>query len=327
MSPFFSKLKNASEILRSIGEIAALVLLTYKLHEYFTEGIGFWFFWGTVAFLFVAILINIFAHVYTERYRRNATIAKMLPYVNDAFTEIHTVLGNESSLAKDYINAFEDFCNRISQAFSQITGHHCHVSIKISTGSDSATFRVVTIARENILPTDLETPSRAALDTTTDEKFHHYFSDNTDFTTILRNIRDNHGKRYFFCNDLPKHNGYKNSSLRFHKIDPPEYNPRDKFWTKKFWSEKQWKIWDKEQRKEREWLLPYKSTLVGAIYPSITRTNPEDPITGFLCIDCNKKGVFIEKDDRYLLAGCANGLFNAIERYKGKAKEEAKQVT
>lgn len=72
------------------------------------------------------------------------------------------------------------------------------------------------------------------------------------------------------------------------------------------------------------WPLPYKSTVVVAIYPDISRPSLTDHIPGFLCIDCEKKNVFIEADDTYLLAGCANGLFNAVKKYKLKTKEIAK---
>ena len=291
VSKFF---ENAGKSLKSIGEIGALILLLYHLMHDMKMGNEKIALIGVIGVLSISAIITIIFSFRKGHYKRNAKIAKALPFVNAAFSEIHSIMRKTKIDPEDYVVVLTKFCNRISEAFYEITGKHCHVCIKISL-SDAKTAYVKTIARERRLPvTNHDKPIRSAYDK--HKNVQHSIEDNTDFEVINENILINE-KRYFFCNNLSKLEGYKNSSFKFHKLTIT--GPEKKIW---------WKFW----KKKAKWPLDYKSTMVAGICPEIAERGPDDKLVGFLCIDCEDKNVFLEDEDINLLIGCANGLYNVV---------------
>jgi hypothetical protein len=311
-------MKTFREISRSLFELVALILLFshfYPLSHYCPiakfgdKMFEFGLFMITVVFFSLAAIVNTIITVRKEKLVRNSKFVRALPLVNDAFTEIHTALGNKNSSSQVYILSFRAFCNRLSQAFTDITGERCHACIKVSNLTQDAAGNFVyvtrTIAREKLDPNNPLKPSRDI----NDREHIAQISDNTDFNEIFYNI-ENNKSRFFFSNSLPKRQrkGYRNSSFLYHGM--PITGPVQK---KVFLFFKKWE----------KWPLPYKSTFVAAICPSIATQHSKDPIAGFLCIDSANTSIFIMQDDISLVIGCANGLFNAIREYNLKAEEEA----
>jgi hypothetical protein len=302
------KLKHVAEIARSVAEIAALVLLFVHLYEPLAVGheVQYWAFLITVVIFFLAGAISIVLSWKKEKLARNARFSDALRYINTAFTQIHVTIGKKPESPEAYLSAFKSFCNGLSQAFSLISGTQCHVCIKIHSGKigddGQIKYFAKAIAREEfIIPRHPGSPSRKSHD----EGNLHFYDDNTDFNTILSNIKT-YKARYFYEDDLTTLAGYKNSS--FLSFDLPIEGPGKK---KKWWHRKP------------KWPLPYKTAIVAAICPSITEHNANDPIAGFLCVDSEEPFCFKEETDTHLLIGCANGLFNIIEEYKQAVKNQA----
>jgi len=316
-------MKTFFEIVRSIAEVAACILLFshfYPLAHYWSpypsseetdKIVEFWLFIVTAIFFSLAAGTNTIIAWKKERLIRKAKFVSVLPIVNAAYTKIHTTMGNDKSTPIDYLGAFNDFCNRLSEAFSNITGRHCHVCIKISnskTVNGSIVYYAKTISREKRRVNNYVGPTRHSRDRTHSASY----LENTDFNEIFNNIENNNAERFFFCNSLPKRQrkkGYLNSSFTFYNM--PNTGPEKKTFLKFF------------NRREK-WPLAYKSTMVAPICPSIDDPNSQDPIAGFLCIDSEEVNTFIKQDDIGLLMGCANGLFNAIEEYKKKMAAASK---
>lgn len=306
------------EIVRAMAELAALVLLFMHFFEIAkkeeVELIGFYI----VTTLFsIVILVKAIIAWRKIKLHRKANIASALPIINDAFTRIHTTLGNNASTASDYLKAFRHFCNRLSEAFHEITGTYCHVSIKISSSATDANGNTIysaeAIARERKKVLNHSEPVRSFYD----KGATHLYSENTDFEEIFFNSKNNR-ERFFICNNIPKRakkGQYQNSSFKNFSLPITGPPKRPWPWREEFWVNGQWKIW-----RRRVWPLAYRSTIVAPIFPSLSDPTPQDTIAGFLCIDCRETRMFRKEEDIPLLIGCANGLFNAIKEYDKKSK-------
>ena len=227
-----------------------------------------------------------------ERKIRYADIFSTLNY---AFSELHNSLRIKANTKEVHVLGFKNFCTKLSQAFEHITQEKCHVCIKLvikknKKGSEKiSNFIARTLVRDS-LHTHRET-----IDLRKD--IEHGLNDNTDFKFIFENIRTEKG-RCFFSNNLATIEHYTNTSFLKEGESKSYFAPNTS-----------------AQEKEAKWPLPYISVINAPICLGISNQKTDSILIGFLSVDCAKKDIFIEGIDTEIVAGCADGLFNALRNY------------
>lgn len=136
------------------------------------------------------------------------------------------------------------------------------------------------------------------------KNYIHRLFDNTDFYNLFFGLDD--CENYYFSNNLIDEHlskRYKNSSFKYYG------EPTYKKYLFGIWCEK--------------WPLDYRSTFVFPIryIPSYDPPNPDDKEVnkdwqyyGFLCIDCNRKGIFDIRHQNDIGAAFADILYLFISQ-------------
>jgi hypothetical protein len=267
------------------GAILTLILFQQKFFPLLDEQ-------GTIGVLFLGVLTFVFL-TYSMAlkiiYSREAKYARALPLINEAFRRIHSLTNDELKNKGLVMAVLENCCSKISSVFTMITSTKCSVCIKVlvwEAEEVSKRPKCVTLVRD--------TTAISVRDYSEKIKINHWVTENTDFSYVLENIGSPIG-RYFFSNFLPFFREYKNTSFGIYKAPP-----KNKY------------LGNNRIYRYFRWTLPYKSTIVAPICPSITRTRSKDNLVGFLCIDSPRLQAFKRKYDVDLLTGISDGLFRII---------------
>jgi hypothetical protein len=227
---------------------------------------------------------------------KRARYAEVFPMLNGAFQVLHSAVRNSYDDKTKYHEHFMSCCYSLEKAYIKITGHECHVSIKIIQFSNSQIPSASKISK-NISNVLLRTYCRSSYSASTRNQidFHkqitHPIKENTDFEEIHNKHAD-----YFFCNDLTQLDIYNNSSLKLKQNGDFTIYPKAMT----------------QEQKEKAWPLDYKATIVAPIRPIVKENKEDRIILGFLCIDSMVPGVFNEAFDKHILIGCADGIYNSF---------------
>lgn len=182
---------------------------------------------------------------------------------------------------------FEWVCVYIAEAFKEITGQgNISVCIKFLFRKKNGQQMITTFVRDrdhsDRIYNDLET--------------YHNLEENTALAEIVHRVQDNIPNcGHYLSNNVPQEPNFYSTSFKFRhqKAFDPELTP--------------------EVREER-WKLPYKSTIITLISPTIHNHFDKNHLQGFLCIDCDQKYVW-DNDMLEIAKGVSEGLFNVIKTF------------
>jgi hypothetical protein len=174
---------------------------------------------------------------------------------------------------------------QIADAFTQITGSQCAVSIKIITPNDKT--RVRTLYRD----------PRSYINRSMTDSADYSITDNTAFDYIHRKFSFTDKVPYFFSNSLPFEKDYNNHSISVYD--------RHKWRWMQFCKNRRWF----SPMRYLTWPLPYKSTIVVPVCPCIPSQRTQDNLIGFLCVDSPSLIAFKEPEDADLLIYVASDLY------------------
>lgn len=302
----------------NLAHIAALGLLIIEFGKHEGYNWQFWVILGIIVFTTVAGIVlflqgkkqkeanDIQTKSYqsqvvalTAKLQKNERYKSAIPILNSTYREIHFAIKDDP---ETYQTSLARFCNGLSSTFTTITGAQCHVAIKMCTkefGADTtklSSLKTITIARD-----DASSGQRKAK-RLHGEQVAHPISENSDFLQIIKSIAK--GKEaYFFSNDLVSSMPiYSNSSFKCFDKEPDHYAP-----------------YTSSEERAKTWPLEYKSTIVVPIYLGNNNSQVAGKnFYGFLCIHSNETNIFDESIDKEVLAGCADGLINVLDRCYNK---------
>ncbi len=226
---------------------------------------------------------------------RKIRYSEIFGILNYAFSELHNSIRIKENSKEAHLNAFKNFCTKVSQAFETVTQEKCHVCIKLVTkkskksSEKKSNFIVRTFVRDNL------NTHRQMMDKNND--IEHRLADNTGINYIFENIRTEKG-RFFFSNNLASIEDYSNPSFLRHGNSLTYFPPNTSI-----------------NEKEEKWPLQYLSVIKTPICLGIANSKTESILLGILAIDCEKKDIFINGIDTEILSGCADGLFNPLINY------------
>jgi hypothetical protein len=259
-----------------------------------------------VTFLGISSLILMIATVWQEyRYARKARYAEVLQYLSQISAE---TLKPEPVSSVNRIEEIEAICrlivNRLSGAFSLVTGTKCSVCIKAVMAAQSAPAlaAAVTLCRDDtsieretaVSATEAGFPELAG-----DYNVEHLITGNTAFSQALK-YPWSPRSRCFFSNYLPSETSYQNTSFQIHGPAPTSRWP----FVRNF-----------------KWPLPYKSTIVCPIGRG-QNLQLKYEVVGFLAVDSRSRRVFSNAFDIDVMIGVADSLFNLVNRYRELVKDK-----
>lgn len=185
--------------------------------------------------------------------------------------------------------------NIAAQIFSLVTGVYCSACIKscdcivtddkankINDKSEKGTrFSTKTLCRNDKTLKELKGLSECWVSV----------NENTDFNECIVDSSPN--ESFWYCNDLTKLQGYKNSSPKWPQTP------------------------QKFEKCKRNNAFPYVSTLVVPIYGNLNKSNDmEEPIIGFFCVDSKTRGIFDIRYDESLARCISESLFVTLYNFK-----------
>lgn len=242
---------------------------------------------GILVIAIFAVFFLIFALVQEYRFSHKARYAEGLHYIHQIY---HCNLGkikNPRLTQTTILEHGKEICDLLAAAFGMITGTRCSASLKVfdQPKNEKSHIAVSTLCRD---AASRERQSHG-------HRVFHRLDKNTDFLEIFSNIDRPQG-RVFFDNDLPARHGYSNSSFEVYG-EPKEVPIR----------------FIRGLVRNSTWTLPYKSTIVAAIYPFIP--TQDDALVGFLCVDSSSRGVFWKRYDIDLVCNIAVTLYPLILKW------------
>jgi hypothetical protein len=249
-----------------------------------------------ISFIFLIVVFSVLLNVYlvAERKRTSRFLKSLKQHIVPLRTslyghqfsppeDIHTPRGPDVQKMCKFILA------QIADAFTQITGSPCAVSIKIITPNDKTCVR--TLYRD-----PLSYVNRSITD-----GVDYSITDNTAFDYIQRKFPFTDKVPYFFSNSLPFEKHYNNHSTSI-------YARRQWKWAQ-FCNNR----WHFSPMRYLTWPLPYKSTIVAPVCPCIPFQRTQDNLIGFLCVDSPNLRAFKEPGDADLLIYVAADLYPLLK--------------
>jgi hypothetical protein len=207
--------------------------------------------------------------------------------LSSAFRIIHQLDRSKKREFTLVLRHLETFCSQVKEAFDAISNCSCSVSVKIHVEDSSSPDdpRVITLCRDVscTLNSNREPRSTAT---------KHYVSKNSCYQHFYINVGKKKGQ-YFIHNDIVMDLEYKNTSFLWYGDSPNS---------------------SKEEVRNAEWPLPYKSELVVPI--KLLEEQDNSSLIGFLCIDFPERNVIIENYDAPMAIGIAEGIYDILLKYK-----------
>jgi hypothetical protein len=252
---------------------------------------GYYIFYDTappsyqIGLILLGVLTFVFM-IYSFILKRRSPYADIVTDIHQTYDECYSERVSNLSTETEVHSIGEKICTNIAHIFTIVTSHKCSVCIKAidqrkSIENQELVMSVFTLCRDTL------NKKRKHPD---DDKIVHLIPANTDFKEIFFHIDKKHAHgRSFFRNNLPALMDYTNTSFD---------------------------IWGEPTKtkipflRRLRWPLPYKSTIVAAIYPQ----EPKDDqrLVGFLCVDSNKIRSFKKPYDEELIIDFASSIYPLI---------------
>lgn len=248
----------------------------------------------TILLIILTVLFLLLFAIFLNRFMIHKRYTNGYHVISEAFSISHKLRDSEeiNDLPKS-IERLQDFCTKISQAYTKFTNTQTSVCIKLFCIEEvSSNIYIKTLCRDN---RSKENPKRIQPE---NDKCTHYLSENTDFKNILENAEKNGEEyKYYISNALPFEDFYRNTRLDMNNYPPKCSIPIIK-----------------EIKRYFSWPLPYKSTITVPIIPLTDEIIEKNKIIGYLCIDSNNIGAFKSKYDVKIFRGIADGLYPTIKK-------------
>jgi hypothetical protein len=237
----------------------------------------------------ILLLIG-FSTVQEYRYSRKARYSEITGYLSDIYRDILKIAHDTNANAAHLQTGCENVVNNLASALSLVTATRCAACVKIIVQGQRP--KLVTLCRD-----------KGSSDRDTGDKVEHWIDANSDFEEVAKAVTT--PRKSFFENDLPSRRDYNNTSF---DVYGQPYQGRSVL---------------ADWRRNRQWPLPYKSTIV----LPIARANlpasgvAQHELAGFLCIDSGARGAFSRRYDEELARGIAAALYHVVRRYTELAWE------
>jgi hypothetical protein len=236
----------------------------------------------------------------TIRKERYANITPLLHQLIHQIRDLQSLIATNEPSGSDgeaYKRFFND-CNiifgrildQLNTVYSSITSTHCRTSIKLTYPRNGELY-VYTLAR------DQGSRQRCLkLDNWRVEHNHDALSLNPQFARLFD---DGDEDWHYLCNDLTKEDFQSTSITAYDKKHATRAAPGTRRWQR------------------RHWPLPYRSTIACVIRqgPIDIAENIPSEVLGFLTVDSESRGVFVERWDAQLMFTVADALYTPLRDY------------
>ena len=248
-----------------------------------------------------ALFFLVFSIIQEYRYSHKSRYLQALPYINKIYQLYYTVSEASITNIETITLTMEKICDNMSHAFNLITNTHCAACIKMLSDIPGKTGRDFEITVKTVCRDSLSNWRQ-----TKHSDIEHRIDRNTDFYEIFRNFTKPNG-RAFFCNNLPARHDYRNTSFDVYGRGEPKEVPV---------------ICIRNLARNIQWSLPYRSTIVAAIYP--LKPSDDDLLAGFLCIDSKSRNVFWERYDVDLMINLAAAIYPIVIKLQNIVLQQTK---
>lgn len=225
-----------------------------------------------------AILTIFFWRAYSIRRR----YAEGIEDLRKIHQEIILLQSRTKNLEPDkFLLSIHQICHKISKIFTRLRGKQISACIKYINVSNDGEYYVQSLCR------DADSFDRNDIEPIESDK--DYIQDNSDFSSIIKDITKNLSREqiFFFSNNLPYEYGYLNSHLNENKLKRRVF-------------------------RHYHWPLPYKSTIIVPIL-SVSKQTIDGTLYAFICIDCAKTNGFDKTTDIVILQAISLQLLPIIE--------------
>lgn len=293
-------------IVGAIGFLLSL-LAGFKLIDYYVADqnakgmIASWYVFGLVTIIIVVACWREYQTIRKERY------ANIVPYLHQALHELRNIEsylelrkpgeGASANEHEQYVShlrtMFRDVLDRLTLIFVSLTSTYCRASIKLTYERDGQLY-FYTLARDVGSEQKLRDRDRRRV-----RDNHDPLNRNRQFTRLFSPDED---CWHFISNDLTAEADFSTTSMTAYN---PEYHQR---------VEPSRLI---DRLRGHKWPLPYKSTIACAIRQGSfdQADNVEQVVLGFLTIDSESRGVFVERWDVQISFAIADALFHPLRLF------------
>jgi hypothetical protein len=259
---------------------------------------------------FVILFTLSVRHFQTMRKEKYANISSKLHYAIHQSRNIHTYLlenapsdfSNQSEV-EPYLNTaksmFVVVLDHVATVFMMITGTKCRTSIKLTYEIDGEVY-FYTYTRDRESRENCRERDNKRVDDNNDP-----LDANSQFSKLFSN---EHRELHYFSNDLVR----EARRGRFETTSTRAYDPNHSF----------------IPGGNRGWNLPYKSTIACVIRQGECDQfeGRQQDVLGFLTVDSESRGVFIERWDVELAYAVADAMFHPLKLVIA-AQREAERAT
>lgn len=250
----------------------------------------------TVAFGFMA-----FRQYQTIRKEKYANITSHLHSINHILRDLQTFLDEQRpsegatreqalSYRREAKRKFVQVLEELANIFRTITSTHCRASIKLLyAGDDADELYFWTYARDPRSEEECRDRDQRRVRTN-----HDALNKNKRFAQLFS---ADESLWHYMCNNLASDASFSTTSMTAYKPDHADSIPNG---FRALFS--------------RRWPLPYRSTLSCAIRQGSFDLHEErqSQVIGFLTVDSESRGVFVEKWDKQLIFSVADALFRPL---------------
>lgn len=252
-----------------------------------------------ILFSMIIVVAFVFREFQVARKEKYANITEKLHDIFHDIRNLQTLMASaypDGEIAKDDAarhiaeckSKLTDILNNAANIFHMLTSTRCRASIKCIFDHHDYILYLDTLCRDHTSANrwrDLD-----------NKRVREDVDKLEDNLTLRKILTEDTPSWHYFCNDLTS------SSSNYHTTSTQAYE--DYYRSKS--SERKW-------LNPRQWVLPYKSTIVCAIrQPPIDRFPDNVEAVGLLCIDSESRNVFVEQWDVQLCFAIADALYHPV---------------
>jgi hypothetical protein len=240
-------------------------------------------------------------------YSRKEKYANIVGYVQQAsqvIMELHTLIQERAPASdcpdrerKDFSELFRSrvalALDQLNLCFVSLTGTHCRTSIKMTYDIGGEPY-YYTLARDQGSQQKWRDMDNRRIDCN-----HDPLRKNAQYARLLDG---SNSVWHYFCNDLTNEEDFLSSSFSAYDVK---------------WGETGAASSKGIFRKGRKWPLPYRSTIVSTIRqsPGSFVSTQKTLVLGFVTVDSESRGVFVERWDVPLVNALADALYHPLKMF------------
>lgn len=265
--------------------------------------------WTITSLLFLLFFGTIIREYLTSRKEKYANINhhkhRCIHLTRDLTTYLqeNIATADPETVKKMVGMALQQIMNELAELYTLLTGTKCRATLK-TVYSRNGKLYVYAMARDGKSADTNKKKDKERQSGNLDP-----IEENVDFSYLYDDFGPN--SRCFFCNDLTTKRNYRTSSFKVYGNPPENVSIHDR--------------WSQFVRHEKDWPLPYRSTIVWPVQQRESRLLPlRDTLgcIGFLAIDSESRNVFREKWDFPIGATISDALFHPLKLYASLEKND-----